>query len=340
MQNLVGGHNMKSWSEQLIALDAMGVDWQDGFSKIGHRLISLQIERWKTLHKGVEAQGNAARREVRLGGENSLRVELFHNPLRYSNVVASPENSGQCPLCLENLPAEERGITIGKHLVALPNPAPILVDHLVLVHREHIPQTLRPHISELVQLLSNDAGETAILYNGPACGASSPHHLHFQSGRVSCLPLLHQLLSLGDCSHFTTLNGDIRLIETSGLRLILISSRNQEELVRMIIAVSDEIASFTRFDFNLILWKGNGSHFNAALFPRGRHRAECFYLPEPERILVSPGSVEMGGLIVVPRARDFRRIGPDDIERIYREVGIKDELWKILLKGVEKRYAG
>ncbi len=112
---------MKSWSEHLVALDEMGVNRQDGLGKISRRLIALQIKRWEALRKGVEAQNNARRRKILLGGENSLHVELFHNPIRYSNVIASLEKSSQCPLCLERLPAEEKGFAIEKHLIALPN---------------------------------------------------------------------------------------------------------------------------------------------------------------------------------------------------------------------------
>ncbi len=122
--------------------------------------------------------------------------------------------------------------------------------------------------------------------------------------------------------------------------MILMSCREPEGLVRMIINVLDEIESNIRFDSNLILWRSNRSRFNAALFPRSRHRPGCFYLPEPDRIIVSPGSVEMGGRIVVPRAQDWQRIGPEDIKQIYREVCLQDDKWRTILQEVERKYAG
>jgi hypothetical protein len=49
-------------------------------------------------------------------------------------------------------------------------------------------------------------------------------------------------------------------------------------------------------------------------------RAGCCTATRGEQLLVSPGALDMAGLLVTPRKEDFDRITESDITKIYKEV--------------------
>ena len=70
------------------------------------------------------------------------------------------------------------------------------------------------------------------------------------------------------------------------------------------------------------MWKDDCGLLRALLFPRRRHRPDCYFAEDEARMLVSPGALDMAGIIVTPREEDFDRITADDIRLIYEQVGI------------------
>jgi hypothetical protein len=63
-----------------------------------------------------------------------------------------------------------------------------------------------------------------------------------------------------------------------------------------------------------------GASWHVALFPRQKHRPDAFFREGDERIVVSPGVVEMAGVVVTPMERDFERLDATSVEAIYKEV--------------------
>jgi hypothetical protein len=59
----------------------------------------------------------------------------------------------------------------------------------------------------------------------------------------------------------------------------------------------------------------------AYLFPRGKHRPEVFHTGE---LTVSPASIDLCGIFVVPLERDFERITGRTIAAIFREITMPD----------------
>ena len=58
------------------------------------------------------------------------------------------------------------------------------------------------------------------------------------------------------------------------------------------------------------------------LFPRAKHRPDAFFREGDDRIVVSPGAVEMGGVFVTPVERDFERLDAPAVDGIFREVSL------------------
>ena len=62
---------------------------------------------------------------------------------------------------------------------------------------------------------------------------------------------------------------------------------------------------------------GNGWH--VLVFPRKKHRPDCYFKEGDENILISPASVDMGGVFITPLEKDFEKITADDIAQILSE---------------------
>ena len=66
-------------------------------------------------------------------------------------------------------------------------------------------------------------------------------------------------------------------------------------------------------DFNLLMQEGR-----ALLIPRSQHRPKCYH---DGTCLVSPGALDMAGLIITPREEDFRHLTEEQIRGILCECG-------------------
>jgi hypothetical protein len=58
------------------------------------------------------------------------------------------------------------------------------------------------------------------------------------------------------------------------------------------------------------------------IFPRRKHRPEAFFKEGDARVVVSPGVIDMGGLLITPVEKDFERLDGAVVETIYREVSL------------------
>jgi hypothetical protein len=58
-------------------------------------------------------------------------------------------------------------------------------------------------------------------------------------------------------------------------------------------------------------------------FPRRKHRPDAFFKEGDDRIVVSPGVIEMGGILVTPLEKDFDRLDGPTVESIYEEVSLE-----------------
>jgi hypothetical protein len=67
-----------------------------------------------------------------------------------------------------------------------------------------------------------------------------------------------------------------------------------------------------------------GEGWRLILFPRLTLRPAAYFREEPERLLVSPGAVDMGGMLITPREKDFLALDLEIVRGIYREVAFDD----------------
>jgi hypothetical protein len=287
---------------------------------LGERIGALfqqQRATWPALRDGEAALAGMQRKTLNLHGD-SVVVQV--NPARRRSTQAQTDASAvaarPCFLCPQNMPAEERGIAF-EELVVLPNPFPVLPLHTTIAAREHRPQRIADQVGKMLRLAKEIGGETtAILYNGPRCGASAPDHFHFQSASAVDIPLLNEIPSV--------ING-IAARETFG-RKMLICSGPDESVVQA--AVERVIAALQKLDpssqepmLNIMASYRDGCYV-VVVFPRAAHRPACYFATGPDKLAVSPAILEMCGVFVTTELDDFARVDAATACAIYEEVCI------------------
>lgn len=81
---------------------------------------------------------------------------------------------------------------------------------------------------------------------------------------------------------------------------------------------------------NVVVWKEDGK-LVTVVFLRSKHRPDCYFAEGKDKLLVSPGSVDMDGLLITPREEDFNAITAQKAAGILGEVTFsKEEVEKYL----------
>ena len=76
---------------------------------------------------------------------------------------------------------------------------------------------------------------------------------------------------------------------------------------------------------NLFVRYVPGEGYVTYVFPRAKHRPDVYYATGAGQRLVSPGAIDMAGLVITPRECDFRSIEADEVLAILREVALPQE---------------
>lgn len=320
-------------------------DADDSLEAVLAALIDQQSATWPLLARGYEAFAQIETKRVRVEESD---VVVQHNPRRIVSTSASVDkpsiDARPCFLCPENLPPEEKGVAFGEDFVILCNPFPVLDRHLSIIHREHIPQQIQGSLEALLALTQHLGSGYFVLYNGPQCGASAPDHLHFQACSRELLPIESNLFQDEpvldeDCSYCEqTARSAFELFTLGGCgrSVVVFRGGDPHEMTHWVYRVIDELAAQTdRAEplLNIICTYGH-KLWTVYLFPRAKHRPRCFYAEGKERLVVSPGAIDMAGVVVVPERDHFDKIGATQVAQIFSEVSMNVELVNDLVDGI------
>lgn len=273
-------------------------------------LFIQQIKSWPLLAAGMEGLVRAKTRKVRI---DWFDVYIRHIPHRVGSTTAAVDRTSigrrPCFLCVENMPREQEGVEFDSAFTIYCNPYPIVNHHLTIVHREHRPQRIAGQLANMLDLALALPGYF-IIYNGPECGASAPDHLHFQAGSRDLFPIETDTADLSGPA-----------IPNYGRNVFLFRGPDQaplldqiEHVIRLLSAVTGRAEEPL---INIAAFHDTKPGWTVYLFPRGKHRPEVFHTGE---FTVSPASIDLCGIFVVPLEKDFDRISGKDIAAIYREV--------------------
>ncbi|MDD2937716.1 MAG: DUF4922 domain-containing protein [Proteiniphilum sp.] len=269
-------------------------------------LFSRQQEQWPQLKHAI-SQRNQIRERVFTWG-NDFEAIVQYNPARIVSTGAGIDRQTierrPCFLCAENRPSPQEGIPfMGKYLI-LCNPYPIVENHLTIPLHSHVPQRLRRKVGDMLSLAAQ-LPEYVVFYNGPRSGASAPDHYHLQAGRKSPV-LLQGDHELRSCMMIESSNKEEveELFEEVYLYLHHLQTEEDEPMMNVI--------AFTEQD-----------RYKLHLFPRKAHRPRQYFEEGNKQLLVSPGALDMAGLIITVREEDFNKISRQDVEDIYAQVSLQ-----------------
>ncbi|MEQ8152877.1 MAG: DUF4922 domain-containing protein [Smithellaceae bacterium] len=312
----------------------------EGGAKLGDLCLELLEDQKKTWPALAAAYAGLAGIKTKAHCCDGYEVRVQFNPARSvsSGAAVDPRSikSRPCFLCTRNLPSEQKGILYHEEYLILCNPAPIFEKHFTVVHRQHQLQAIAASIGSLLGLAAGMSPDFVVFYNGPACGASAPDHLHFQAIPAGLLPLPEAFPE-----GFTIIrDSDVQVYRAEKSdRAVLMLDGNDKELLlqqfdRLLRAAQNIVAGSTEPMINLLCSCANG-RWRIMIFFRAKHRPDAFYQEGEQRIFVSPGTIDMAGVIITPREIDFNRLDGQSIRNIYTEVSLSEQMMsKIIEQGV------
>ena len=290
------------------------------------RFFESELKTWPDAAARYQALAEQVQmRDLPLDGDIRLRVQF--NPSRIVSTGASIDAATlerrPCFLCSENRPAQQHALRAVRGMSLLVNPFPILPRHFTLPSLRHEPQRLGEHFLTMQRLAWN-MPSLMVFYNGPLCGASCPDHLHLQAGSRGVAPLE------ADWARYASrLYPDraCQLLADYACPVFVLRSASPAagvEPFRRLEAALPIHEGETEPRMNVVCWRQE-NELVTLVFPRKKHRPDCYSAPEGERLLVSPGALDMCGLLITPRQEDFQRLTPERAAAILREVTMSPE---------------
>lgn len=300
--------------------------------------IERQLKAWPMAANNVSALAGVETKELDLPGMH-FRVQF--NPARIvssgAKVDAAAIKARPCFLCAKNRPAEQFGIEMDDTYTALINPFPIFPLHLTIPDNGHVLQFIGGRIKDMMEIAEGLHGFT-VFYNGPRCGASAPDHMHFQAGNSDFLTIYDAVAA----SHLSTVAtaGSARLSIADDLPMGVIvidsdSNTSGAELFDRLLAILPVPEGDIEPMMNVLCRASFGSHTRTLVIPRRRHRPSFYGTEGSDCWLISPASVDLGGVFITPRREDFDRIDADTIGRVLGEVCLTVDETRALLAPME-----
>lgn len=291
------------------------------------RFFNRQLEVWTDARHRFRDLKHVETRQF------SDQLKLQWNPARIVSTGAKIDKKtlGErpCFLCDKNRPKEQMSKQIDEKFHLLVNPFPILPVHFTIPARKHQPQLIYKNYGEMHRFISLHS-DLMVFYNGPKCGASAPDHLHFQAGTNGILPLqtnwqrlsrnLTDIISLNDEEKISV----VRDFIVPAFVIISKSAESAEALFRRLYKAMPQRGDETEPMMNIISWR-KGEEFISVVIPREKHRPEAYFAEGDAQFVVSPGALDMSGLIITPREEDFRKLTEEKALSLLQECGVSEE---------------
>lgn len=297
------------------------------------RFFNRQLEVWTDARHRFRDLKHVETRQF------SDQLKLQWNPARIVSTGAKIDKKtlGErpCFLCDKNRPKEQMSKQIDEKFHLLVNPFPILPVHFTIPARKHQPQLIYKNYGEMHRFISLHS-DLMVFYNGPKCGASAPDHLHFQAGTNGILPLqtnwqrlsrnLTDIISLNDEEKISV----VRDFIVPAFVIISKSAESDEALFRRLYKAMPQRGDETEPMMNIISWR-KGEEFISVVIPREKHRPEAYFAEGDAQFVVSPGALDMSGLIITPREEDFRKLTEEKALSLLQECGVSEEKMNVII---------
>lgn len=282
--------------------------------------IDAQLAQWPLALRNYKALGQTQRRAISLG---DLTVGIQHNPARIVSTAAKTDSVSlaqrPCFLCNENRPPQQVGVEIVSGWELLLNPYPIFPTHFTIVCMRHTPQEGFP--LDMVEMAEKLPGHT-VFFNGKKAGASCPDHLHCQAVKTHELPLMQLIES----SHMivagrVATQRSLQLDVPFGFISVIVTP--DQEGLRQLANIEETLGRqfISEGKLNVFVWVDAAGLLRIVSVPRNAHRPSC-YGPDDGQRLISPGCIDMAGVLIAPLSKDYDAISEFEVRRIYSECGL------------------
>lgn len=319
---------------EILARQKQNQDREKGLTDFFHN----QLNQWQDVAKRFEELKGVQTREVgsALAQFNPARLVSTGAKIDKATLAKRP-----CFLCEKNRPVEQIVLPFGEGFDILVNPFPILPVHFTIPSRHHQLQAIAENYVQIHRLL-RAYPQLMVFYNGPKCGASAPDHLHFQAGTSCILPLQRDWQRLYETSlPLLKLNDTEGIYEIKdyicpALAIVSHTEKHDVELFSRLYEALPLKEDETEPMMNIVAWR-NGDAFISVVFPREKHRPDCYSADGEAQCLVSPGSLDMAGLMILPRQSDFEEMTSERAKAVLREVSLSDEAMAEVVKRIRNK---
>ena len=285
-----------------------------------------QLAAWPMAAANFEALGGVKVKELDVNG---MPFKVQFNPARMASsgakVDAASLKARPCFLCEKNRPEVQIGIEWNDRYTILVNPFPIFHRHLTIPDTSHTDQLIAGRIADMMGLAAELNGYT-VFYNGPRCGASAPDHMHFQAGNSDFLTIAPAI----ENAELKTIAADgdatLSLVDTLPVKAFVIDAADHsagERLFGRLLEAMPVPEGEREPMLNLLCYSTPAGE-RLVVIPRKRHRPAC-YGTDNGCMLISPASVDVGGVFITPRPEDFERMDQAAIASILDEVCLTAE---------------
>jgi len=295
--------------------------------------LSEQIAGWPQAAGNFAALSGVKVKEIAIPG---WTIKVQFNPARIvssaAKVDAASLKARKCFLCAENRPEVQEGIDWGKYTVLI-NPFPIFPRHFTIPDKRHTDQLIQGRITDMMQL-TKEMEDYTVFYNGPRCGASAPDHMHFQAGNTDFLTIAPAIEAADLKTVATDRDATLALVDTLPLNVFVIDATDNdfaaaERLFDRVIAALPVPDGEKEPMMNLLCYP-TPAGVRLVIIPRKRHRPSFYGTEGKSTMLLSPASVDMGGVFITPLEKDFNALDADIIVKIFDELCLStDEINEI-----------
>ncbi len=309
-------------------------------SALAEYLLKEQENSWELAKHNFGALHHVRVREFKFD-HFVIKVQL--NPARILSSLAQIDplsiEKRECFLCSSHRSDQQQALPFCENYQLMVNPYPIFPKHLTIPSREHKAQRIEYSFKDMLEM-ARQLDRYVIFYNGPRSGASAPDHLHFQAGNKGFLPLERDLKNLPHSQILFRRHLSVYSLDNYLRTLWVLEFTDPQEAV----VIFREIYYFLYCRqenkeeepmMNLITWYETGK-WTVCLFPRALHRPSFYTEQGKEHLLISPGAVDMGGVIITPREEDFEKITAKQVQQIFSEVCLKNESLSLLFGDMNK----
>ena len=303
-----------------------------------NKLFDEQLAEWPLAGSNYRALDQV---RTKLFEDGNALYKVQFNPARIASSSAKVDTQSirarACFLCPHHLPAEQREIAFKTRYRILVNPFPIFPRHLTIPDMQHVDQRIEGRIDDMLDL-AQELDRYVVFYNGPQCGASAPDHFHFQAGNKGLLPV-EEDPRRGISGEVLRYNHAILWYadRTPAPRLLIEATEKADaiHLFETIYRVMTPDETSGEPMMNLLAWYEQGKWF-MSVFPRAAHRPACYYAEGEGNLLLSPGSVDMGGVLITVREKDYDKITLQTIRQVMEEVSIRPEDFRRLQQQIKE----